>query len=355
MSQFGPLSQLTPMKRCMIEIPAGVQEELSRLRRDFPDEQACEAYLFRMRWPNGFVCPEPDCCCCSCAPLKSRAFTYQCSLCRRQTSITAGTLMHRSKLPLTIWFSAAGLIATDPKSISWRLLEVIFGISRQSARLLMRKFEQILAAFDGEPLEGLVAVDQCEVQLRAANGAVNNSASGRVIVAAAIEMRSGHIRVAELPDDSTESLGTFVQSNVKRGERLLTRVDLGLNGYSHDPRGIGKISLGLGMERMLTFTGNWLRKHHGLRREDVEDALAEFVVRENNRRRARYPSFDTLIRFALERKPISHWEMMGRDNPRKGIPTARRNSRYRKTATGMRQDGSGSTRPFRASAVPRSG
>src|SRR5215467_2580434 len=96
-------------------ISVNVTETLAALRDAFPDERACEAYLFRMRWPDGFVCQE--CGGRNYRRLSSRAFTYQCSRCRRQTSITAGTVMDRSKLPLTAWLWAAGLIASHRYSV----------------------------------------------------------------------------------------------------------------------------------------------------------------------------------------------------------------------------------------------
>ena len=71
----------------------------------FATESACAEYLFERRWPEGFVCP-------GCGDgrawlLKSKPFTYECAACGRQTSVTAGTIMHASKLPLTTWFWAA--------------------------------------------------------------------------------------------------------------------------------------------------------------------------------------------------------------------------------------------------------
>jgi len=77
---------------------------LSEFQTSFPDETSCAAFLFQRRWPQGFACP-------ACgggreALLKSRAHTYECLDCGRQTSITAGTAMHRFKSPLTVWFWA---------------------------------------------------------------------------------------------------------------------------------------------------------------------------------------------------------------------------------------------------------
>ena len=68
-------------------------------RERFANEDACRAELFRLRFAEGFVCPK-------CGgrefyPIKGRN-TYQCRSCRHQTSVTAGTVMHRTHLPLTV-------------------------------------------------------------------------------------------------------------------------------------------------------------------------------------------------------------------------------------------------------------
>ena len=83
-------------------------------RHRYNSEDACRAELFRLRFPNGFVCPK--CGCVECYPIQGRN-TCQCRACRNQTSVTAGTVMHRTHLPLTIWFWAIYLCATDKRGI----------------------------------------------------------------------------------------------------------------------------------------------------------------------------------------------------------------------------------------------
>src|SRR5260221_12955658 len=61
---------------------------LTEFQKAFPDEASCAAFLFERRWPDGFGCPV--CGNGRAAALKSRAYTYECSDCGRQTSITAG-------------------------------------------------------------------------------------------------------------------------------------------------------------------------------------------------------------------------------------------------------------------------
>ena len=94
---------------------------LSEFQSAFPDEASCAAFLFERRWPDGFVCPA--CGNARAAALRSRAYTYECYGCGRQTSITAGTAMHRTRLPLTAWFWAAHLMATHSNGMSARQLE----------------------------------------------------------------------------------------------------------------------------------------------------------------------------------------------------------------------------------------
>ena len=90
---------------------------LIEFQRRFPDERACAECLARVRWPDGFRCPP-------CGQgkgweLSSKAFNLgECASCRRQTSVTAGTVMHATKLPLTVWFWAAYLMATHSNGIA---------------------------------------------------------------------------------------------------------------------------------------------------------------------------------------------------------------------------------------------
>jgi Transposase zinc-ribbon domain len=101
----------------VMEPSVAMAKLLAQFQESFPDEASCAAYLFKRRWPGGFVCP--GCHRNRAVSLKSRAFTRECLDCGRQTSITAGTVMHRSKLPLTVWFWAAHLVAAHSDSMSY--------------------------------------------------------------------------------------------------------------------------------------------------------------------------------------------------------------------------------------------
>jgi len=134
---------------------------LTEFQRAFPDEASCAGFLFERRWPGGFVCPA--CGNGRAAALKSRAYTYECSDCGRQTSITAGTALHRTKLPLTVWFWAAHLMSTHSNGMSARQLQDQLGLTYRTAWLLTQKLRRSMVDPDRDPLEGVVEVDQAEI------------------------------------------------------------------------------------------------------------------------------------------------------------------------------------------------
>ena len=101
-----------------------------KFRTRFSTEDACRAELFRLRYPNGFICPK-----CGCTEYYSvrERNAFQCRACRHQTSVTAGTVMHRTHLPLTVWFWTIYLCATYKRGISAVQLSRTLNICYESA------------------------------------------------------------------------------------------------------------------------------------------------------------------------------------------------------------------------------
>jgi transposase-like protein len=341
---------------------------LTEFQEAFPDEAGCAAFLFERRWQGGFVCPR-----CGgerVAALKSRAHTYECLDCGRQTSITAGSVMHRSKLPLTVWFWAAHLMSTHSNGMSARQLADQLGLTYKTAWLLTQKLRRSMVDPDREPLEGVVEVDQAEIPFRAGDTFFDPGNSGKILIAGAVEVidrdtgqakprrekakyldtLSGRIRLAMIADNSAASIEAFVRTNVKRGTTLLTDGHAsypGLTDYRHDPRVVGKMAAHVVLpwvHRVFSLVKRWgLGTYHGLRRKHVDTYLNEFVFR-YNRRFYRHASFETILGLASHHEPASYWDIIGRANPRQGTPALRRAPRRRKTAGGMRPDGSGKVR-----------
>ena len=336
---------------------------LSEFQKAFSDEASCVAFLFKRRWPDGFVCP--GCGKRRAAILKSRPGLYECLDCGRQTSITAGTAMHRSKLPLTAWFWAAHLMATHSNGMSARQLEDQLGVTYKTAWLLTQKLRRSMVDPDREPLEGVVEVDQAEIPFREGEAFFEPGNAGKILVVGAVEVidrdinqakprrkhakyldtRSGRIRLAMITNNSTRSIEAFVKANVKRGTTLITDGHTsypGLTGYRRDPRIVGTMAGHIVLpwiHRAFSLMKRWsLGTYHGLRRKHVDSYLNEFVFR-YNRRFHQHVSFEALLGLAARYEPASYWDIVKRDNPRKRAEPLRPAPRRRKTAIGMRQDG----------------
>src|ERR671929_686107 len=144
----------------MTERPGSLPEFEAR----FPDEAACARWLFERRWPDGFRCPE-----CGHAKgweLGRGTLLVECARCHRQTSVTAGTVLHRTHLPLKLWFLGAWLVATHRNGISARQLWLQLGLgSYKTAWLLLRKLRHAMVDPGREPLAGLVEVDETSIPL----------------------------------------------------------------------------------------------------------------------------------------------------------------------------------------------
>lgn len=297
---------------------ADFPRSLLEFQRRFPDDAACASYLTAARWPDGFVCP-------ACGSVKgwaltTKAWTHECAACHRQTSVTAGTVLHGAKLKLTVWFWAAYLMATHSNGISALQLQKQLGLgSYKSAWLLCAKLRRALVAPDRQPLAGLVEVDETEIPCRAKDdpptGAGGRSGQGKLLIAGAVEVRPGgpgRIRLAAIEEFSASSLHAFLAAGL--APRATAKTD-GWSGYpgapgvQHEPHVIGPMAAHVVLpwvHRVFANLKTWaLGVYHGLRRRHLQAYLDEFVFR-FNRRRTRHAAFRTLLGISLALKPATY-------------------------------------------------
>lgn len=114
-------------------------------RQRFQTEEACEKYLFQQRWPDGFVCPK--CGRVGCYHLHGRR-EYVCKHCHGQSSVTAGTVLHHTHLPLTVWFWAIYLVARDKRGISAAQLSRELEIAYSSPWYLLHRLRKAMGQRD---------------------------------------------------------------------------------------------------------------------------------------------------------------------------------------------------------------
>ncbi len=112
-----------------------IDHYVSGLRNAYFNKSVCRNYLFRKRWPEGFVCPicEGKKYCL----LNCRLNTYECRACGTQTSITSGTVMHGTKLPIRVWIIAAHLLNRYPEEISIRKMMKLLRLKSYKATWLL--------------------------------------------------------------------------------------------------------------------------------------------------------------------------------------------------------------------------
>ena len=153
-------------------------------REAFGTEEQCRTALVRLRWPDGFVCP-----CCGhrehCV-LAGRGL-YQCNRCKKQTSPTAGTIFHATKLPLTLWFAAIHLIVTAKKGISSVERGRRLGVKQPTAWAVKHKIMAVMARREGETaLTGRVEVDDAYLGGVRSGGKRGRGAAGKTPFVAAV-------------------------------------------------------------------------------------------------------------------------------------------------------------------------
>ena len=129
----------------------------AQFREAYGTEEKGRAVVEKLRWPEGFVCPR-------CGGREGTRLTtrpkIQCRACRHQVSLTAGTIFHATKLPLTTWFLAMWLVATAKNGISSVELGRRLGIKQTHAWALKQKIMHVMAERDGaKRLDGRVAMD----------------------------------------------------------------------------------------------------------------------------------------------------------------------------------------------------
>lgn len=303
---------------------------LREFQSQFATEEACAEYLAACRWPDGFVCPR---CKGTTAYVLVGRRRWQCTSCRYQSSVTAGTVLHNSKTRLTTWFWAAYLMTTDKRGLSALLLQRQLGIGRyETAWMILHKLRRAMVNSSRDPLWGEIELDETWIGATQAGLKGSRQLRGRkaALVLAAVEKRgrgTGRVRMEVIPDFSAKTIRDFARRNVRPGtiihtDGLKTFAGLSEVGYEHRPRtqppalqlrqGVGSV-VPL-VDRAIGNLQNWLvGTHHGVSRGHLQVYLDEFVFR-HNRRVKPAAAFQTLLGLGTTRGPTSYKGIRGGPN-----------------------------------------
>jgi len=293
------------------DFPKSVMEFQRRFARD----EACLEYLIQSRWPEGFACPR-------CGQKehywKVRRRLFECKGCGRQTSVTAGTVMHRSKQPLHLWFWGAYLVTTHTPGMSALQFARQTGISTyETAFMILHKLRAAMVREGRDRLEGIVEADESYVGGREA-GSGGRGARGKAIVVAGVEVRkddnrrafAGRLRLRLIPNVMGETLVKFVSDTVEPGTVVRTDGWAGYNGikalgYRHEPWVEGTPENAPKVlphvHRVFSNLKSWLiGTHHGVSKQHLQAYLNEYVFR-FNWRRTPMAAFQTVLGLIAER------------------------------------------------------
>jgi transposase-like protein len=260
----------------------------------FSDEAACTAYLERLRWPDGFVCPA---CGKQSSPWRQTRGRLVCPACRHQCTATAGTIFDKTRTPLTTWFDAAWHVTTAKNGMSAKTLERMMGISYRVAWAMLHRFRVAMVRTSREPLSGEVEVDETLIG-GVEKGGKRGRGTKKAIVVIAVEIKHpkgfGRIRMRHVPDASAESLGPFVREMIAAGSTLCTDGWKGYCGLSNeyihrqtilsssdDPAHVAMP----GVHQVTSLLKRWLLGTHqgAFTLEHLQSYLEEFTFRFNRR------------------------------------------------------------------------
>ena len=288
---------------------------LIELERRFSDDAACREYLASLRWPKGFVCP----CCGEHQGLAIRRGLWRCQACRRETSITTGTIFQDSKLPLVVWFRAIWQVTSQKNGMSALGLQRVLG-SYKTAWAMLHKLRRAMVRPGRERLSGVVEVDETYWGGEE-KGVRGRQTFDKALIAVAAEAAPGRgkaigrIRLRHIPDTTRATLHGFIGQAIEPGSIVVTdglQAYRNLKGYVHDrqvqhnqPDDVEYLLPRV--HRVASLLKRWiLGTHQGaIAHEHLNDYLDEFAFRFNRRTSAsRGKLFYRLAQQAVQVEPV---------------------------------------------------
>ena len=186
--------------------------DLFSLMDKFPNDEECREALEAIRWPAGV-------CCTRCGDMDVYELVNQkrwkCKSCDYQFSVTSGTIMHDSHLPLRKWFMAIFLMCQAKKGMSAKQMERTIGVAYRTAWYLCHRIREAMGndRLEGPTLLGVVEVDETLVGGKA-KGKGKGYKKNKQWIAGAIQ-RGGKVRLERIPNVRRNTLHDFIQRTIK--------------------------------------------------------------------------------------------------------------------------------------------
>ena len=287
-------------------------------------EEQCRNHLFTSRWPNGFICPK--CNHTGYFNIKSRNL-FQCKSCNHQASVTAGTIMDKSRTPLRKWFLAFYHMSEDKRGISALLLKDKIGVAYQTAWSMCHKIRHAMGERDEVyKLEGIVELDEAFFG-SPTEGGKRGRGTDKTAVFASVSLsddgKPGFVRMKVVETDEGESVDgetalKFADEAIAKGSEIRTDGlniynKLPDNGYKHSPKNFDPKKepehlhwLHIIISNAKALIGGTF---HGLDSLHLQRYLDEFCYR-FNRRRLKSGVFTRLVDACASSSKITYHELI---------------------------------------------
>jgi transposase-like protein/Zn ribbon nucleic-acid-binding protein len=189
----------------------------------FQTEADCLEYLIKLRWPDGPLCP-------TCKHDKlwrnDNGLVLECAACGHKLRPLVGTVFQDTHVPFGRWLEMMWYIMSQKYGANATGLAKVLDLAYTTASNILHKLRRTMVRAEREKLGPVVEVDESYIGGPAA-GKPGRRADKKTLVAVAVElsedqMKMGRIRLAVIPDDSSESLITFIKKNVEEGSLVLT-------------------------------------------------------------------------------------------------------------------------------------
>jgi transposase-like protein len=292
---------------------------LLEFQEQFNSEDACREHLYRMRWPEGFVCPK---CRALSEPfhIKSRNL-HQCKHCNHQTSVTAGTVMEKTRIPLVKWFWAMFLMSHDKRGCSAMQLSTELKLCYSSAWFLCHRIRSAMGERDTQyVLSGCIEADDAFFGAPTSNGKRGRGTDKTVVLVGLSLNEKGHPQYAKMqvsPNVQGETIASFAEENIEQGATIASdgyasyRI-LSEKGFIHEGKICNPVSDPEHLKWLHTIISNVkvfiAGTYHGLGEKHLQRYLDEFCYR-FNRRKFTLQHFDRTLFACIFAPKLSYAEL----------------------------------------------
>ena len=292
---------------------------LLQFQKKFSGEEACRKHLFQQRWPEGFRCPK---CCHHKYYFLEKRKLYQCTVCKHQISVTAGTVMHKSHTLLLTWFWVIFFAAHDKRGVSATFVSRELEISYPTAWLLLHKIRKAMAERDANyQLAGLVELDDAFFGAPTEGGKRGRGTEQTaVLVGVSVNAKGAplYVKMQIITDVKGKTLVNFAQHHIKPGTTISTDAYRSYNalakeGYDHQPVEFNVKDNPDHLKWLHTMISNAKAfvggTYHGLGSKHLQSYLNEFCFR-TNRRHFQGQLFNRLLNACILTDTITYHELI---------------------------------------------